>query len=85
MSNVLTIFVTIGKIKTKTKKTKKLLDDDKFSVPYDLMEVQGYVYFEFNREYHKAVRNSLLKLFSFPYKNTNYTKDMYIGNTKKRT
>ena len=35
----------------------ELLDDDKFSVPYDLMEVQGYVYFEFNREYHKAVRN----------------------------
>ena len=38
----------------------ELLDDDKFSVPYDLMEVQGYVYFEFNREYHKAVRKCTL-------------------------
>ncbi|XP_067027253.1 uncharacterized protein [Acropora muricata] len=36
----------------------ELLDDDKFSVPYDLMEVQGYVYFEFNREYHKATVNA---------------------------
>ena len=45
----------------------ELLDDDKFSVPYHLMEVQGYVYFEFNREYHKAVRKCTLyarKLFS---------------------
>ena len=65
----------------------ELLDDDKFSVPYDLMEVQGYVYFEFNREYHdKAVRKYTIyarKLFAFPYKNTNYTTDIYIGNTKK--
>jgi len=40
----------------------ELLDDDK-----DLMEEQGYVYFEFNREYHKAVRNCTLyarRLFS---------------------
>ena len=45
----------------------ELLDDDKLSVPYDLMEEQGYVYFEFNREYHKAVRNCTLyarRLFS---------------------
>ncbi|XP_015768751.1 PREDICTED: uncharacterized protein LOC107347374 [Acropora digitifera] len=36
----------------------ELLDDDKFSVPYDLMEVQGYVYFDFNREYYKATINA---------------------------
>ena len=45
----------------------ELLDDDKFSVPYDLVEEKGYTYFEFNREYHKAVRNCTLyarKLFS---------------------
>ena len=38
----------------------ELLDDDKFSVPYDLVEEQGYAYFEFNRKYHKAVRNCTL-------------------------
>ena len=38
----------------------ELLDDDKFSVPYDLVEEQGYAYFEFNREYDKAVRNDTL-------------------------
>ena len=64
----------------------ELLDDDKLSVPYDLMEVQGYVYFEFNREYHKAVRNcTLYKHFSlFHTKILNYTTDMYIGNTKQK-
>ena len=38
----------------------ELLDDDKFSVPYDLVEEQGYTHFEFNREYHKGVRNCTL-------------------------
>ena len=28
----------------------ELLDDDKFSVPNDFVEEQGYAYFEFNRE-----------------------------------
>ena len=38
----------------------ELLDDDKFSVPYDLVEEQGYTHFEFNKEYHKGVRNCSL-------------------------
>ena len=34
----------------------ELLDEDRFAAPDDLMEQQGYEYFDMNREYEKAVR-----------------------------
>ena len=40
----------------KGKHSCELLDEDRFAAPDDLMEQQGYEYYDINREYEKAVR-----------------------------
>ena len=41
----------------KGERSCELLDEDRFSAPDEFQEEEGYEYFDFNREYKKAVRN----------------------------